>query len=349
VERRTKVKGVQFERRRVAGTPISVLASVEWDWSGPQASQPAAPVAAPKGPGWADAVSDAKLPPVLGIDHLDHRLDERAFAAETLKFVERATYRDRCTVRIATDRDPLACLRDSGAPPDELDRWARVLRSFRKETVGIGRRGKPQIDTPKEAVGTSTKASSQVTEAIRKECRDIPALVRNADDVLRTFDQSTTADEALAAFGAAASPYYEALWNACASDERLLLHQIAEEGVVNPQNHAVVRDLMKVGLIVRNRAVEIMNATFREFVLHAPSANEVSTWERRDVAIPWASVEIAMMTVVVILAGLLVVTQEQLLHAWIGFLPTLLPAAQKLWKTVTALRPPAKAGAALAG
>jgi hypothetical protein len=105
---------------------------------------------------------------------------------------------------------------------------------------------------------------------------------------------------------------------------------------------------MKVGLIVRNRAVEIMNTTFCEFVLHAPSAKEVSTWERRDVAIPWASVEIAMMTVVVILAGLLVVTQEQLLHAWIGFLPTLLPAAQKLWKTVTALRPPAKAGAALA-
>jgi hypothetical protein len=172
--------------------------------------------------------------------------------------------------------------------------------------------------------------------------------VRIADRVLRTFDRSITEDEALAAFGSAASPYYQALWNACTADERLLLHQIAEEDVVNPQNHALVRDLMKVGLIVRSRAVEIMNRTFREFVLHAPSASLVSSWERRDVAIPWASVEIAMMTVVVILAGLLVVTQEQLLHAWIGFLPTLLPAAQKLWKTITALRPPAKAGAALA-
>jgi hypothetical protein len=348
LERRTKIRGVQFERRRVAGTPISVLASVEWDWSGAQPFERAASVPVPRGPGWAAAVSDATLPPVLGIDHLDYRLDEPAFAAETLKFVERATYRDRCTVRIASDRDPLACLRDRGTPPDELDRWARVLRSFRKETVGLGRRGKSQIDSSKEAVGASTNASSQVTEVIRKECREIPALVRIADDVLRTFHQSTTADEALAAFGAAASPYYEALWNACTSDERLLLHQIAEEGVVNPQNHAVVRDLMKVGLIVRNRAVEIMNTTFCEFVLNAPSANEVSTWERRGVAIPWASVEIAMMTVVVILAGLLVVTQEQLLHAWIGFLPTLLPAAQKLWKTVTALRPPAKAGAVLA-
>ncbi len=349
VERRTKVRGVQFERRRVAGTPISVLASVEWDWSGPQPFERAASVSVPRGPGWADAVSDAKLPPVLGIDHLDHRLDERAFAAETLKFVERATYRDHCTVRIATDRDPLACLHDSGAPPDELDRWARVLRSFRKEIVGLGsHHGKPQIDSSKETAGTSTNASSLVTEAIRKECRDIPALVRIADCVLRTFHQATTEDEALAAFGSAASPYYQALWNACTADERLLLHQIAEEGVVNPQNHTVVRDLMRVGLVVRNRAAEIMNRTFREFVLHAPSANEVSTWERRGVAIPWASVEIAMMTVVVILAGLLVVTQEQLLHAWIGFLPTLLPVAQKLWKTVTALRPPAKAGAALA-
>lgn len=38
------------------------------------------------------------------------------------------------------------------------------------------------------------------------------------------------------------------------------------------------------------------------------------------------------MTLVVGLAGLLVVTQEQLLGAWIGFVPTLAPAMSTVWK-----------------
>ena len=38
-----------------------------------------------------------------------------------------------------------------------------------------------------------------------------------------------------------------------------------------------------------------------------------------------------MMTLVIGLAALLVVTQEQLVGAWIGFVPTVLPAMQRIW------------------
>jgi hypothetical protein len=51
-----------------------------------------------------------------------------------------------------------------------------------------------------------------------------------------------------------------------------------------------------------------------------------------------------MLTVVVTLAGLLIVTQEQLLNAWIGFIPAFLPAAQKLVKAVAGLRLPPSDG-----
>src|SRR4029077_11960261 len=101
--------------------------------------------------------------------------------------------------------------------------------------------------------------------------------------------------------------------------ERLALRHLAEEGVVNPQNQAVVRDLIRMGLVVRNPVVRIMNATFCDFVLQAVGTKQVAAWERRDVVVPWGSIEAAMWTAVAMLAGLLIVTQDQLLDAWFGF------------------------------
>jgi hypothetical protein len=63
----------------------------------------------------------------------------------------------------------------------------------------------------------------------------------------------------------------------------------------------------------------------------------VSAWERRGVVIPWSSIEVAMLTVVVTLAGLLVVTQEQLLNAWIGSSRRYCRRRRKLVKPVDVL------------
>jgi hypothetical protein len=225
---------------------------------------------------------------------VDYRLEDPEFANQTLTLLEHAVYRDGCTVQIVSDRDPIACLRESGKRAPEVDRWVRALRSFRRVVVSV-------------------PASNAAT---------------------------TPAD------ASAAAPYFESLWNACSVDERLALRQLAEEGVVNLHNQSVVRDLMRVGLIVRDPVPRIVDAAFRDFVLQAVSADQVGAWERSGVAVPWGSIETALLTGIVVLAGLLVVTQEQLLSAWIGFIPVLLPvakpAAETVWKFVSALRPGAK-------
>src|SRR5206468_4944254 len=76
---------------------------------------------------------------VFGIDHLDHRLEERDFAVQTLRFLEQVVHGGIAHIRLVCDRDPLVCLQDSGAPPADLERWTRALSSFRKEYVRIGR------------------------------------------------------------------------------------------------------------------------------------------------------------------------------------------------------------------
>jgi hypothetical protein len=244
---------------------------------------------APPTGGWANSLEASTLPPVLGIDHVDYRLREREFAAQTLALVERAVYRNKGVVRMVSDRDPLMCLRENDATTADLDRWARVLRRFRRESVGL-----------------ATHAPS-------------------------AFDESD-------------APYYESLWSACSLDERLALCQLAEERVVNPQNQLVIGGLLQAGLVVRTPSLQIMNESFKDFVSQAATPSQIGAWERRGVVIPWSTIEVAMLTVVVTLAGLLIVTQEQLLNAWIGFIPAFLPAAQKLVKAVAGLRLPPSDG-----
>jgi len=298
VERRVVARPVPVERRQVAAAvvgfgPGSGPSRLSFDVAH-DAPAPHAPVSSAA---WADEFDYGTLPGsdgVLGIDHLDHRLDEREFGAQTLHFLEQVVHRDVGRIRIVCDRDPIVSLQESGAPAGELERWTRALSGFRKVFVPIGR---------------------------------CPS-TESADD---TF-----------------APFFDALWHACTRDERLTLRQLAEEGLINPQNLVIARQLMRAGLIVRDPVPRLMSNTFRRFVMSAATPDQVSAWERVGVPVPWASIEVAMMTVVIGLAGLLVVTQEQLVGAWIGFVPTLVPAVQRVWSLVAMVRPAAKEAAAAA-
>ena len=284
------------ERKRAA--PAAALAGTA-SWNAAPPSPQLDVAAATETGGWADRFDYSTLPSggriVLAIDHLDHRLEEPAFASETLRFLERVVHGCTAPIQLVCDRDPLACLQESDPRPKaaDLDRWARILGSFEQRLVRV---------------------------------RDTHA-TESPD--------------------ASASPYYQMLWHACTRDERLALCQLAHEGVINPQSQTVVQQLMRVGLVVRDPSPRIMTESFRRFVAFAASPDEVTAWERQGVAVPWGSIELAMMTVVAVLAGLLLVTQEQLVGAWIGFVPTLMPAAQRLWSLFAAAQTQLKGSAAL--
>jgi hypothetical protein len=332
-ERRKKAVAVPDEQRvseAAAAAAAGASGSRHGAGSAGEASdrgEPFAPVAAAPGE-WADNFDYATLPAVLGINHIDYRLDEPQFAAQTVTFIERAVSRGGGTVLIVSDRDPIAVLRDRGAATCELDRWTRVLGSCRQEIASIGR----TVDEP---------VTNAVEKAVFGEARGIPQLERIATDVLTIVDEPAGVKKALALFRSAAAPYYQSLWESCTVDERLALRHLAEDGTVNPQNQAVAQDLVGKGLVVRDPVVRIMNTTFSSFVLHAASATTVGAWEQRGVRIPWVSIEIGMWTVVVILAGGLILTQEQLINAWVGFIPVALPPAQQLIKLVAGWRPAA--------
>src|SRR5262249_11957347 len=154
---------------------------------------------------------------------------------------------------------------------------------------------------------------ARVRDRIVAECRVAPDLLAIGETFLARLrcaepaGRAITLDEAaaIAEIGRAAESYYAALWNRCSADEEVAVRQLAEEGVVNPNGSAAMRRLLRAGLVRRDRVFEVLNETFRRFVIGVVPHETIVEWEHEHVRVPWATIATTGLTVAFGLAGLL--------------------------------------------
>src|SRR5262249_4481625 len=152
-------------------------------------------------------------------------------------------------------------------------RWVRLLADFRRDQVPIAidaKRARALVATLNRV---ESRAAAEVRDAILRECLVAPELLTIGEQLACRLPDGAPpgaaafgVDAAVDAIGRAAEPYYAAVWDACSIDEKVALHQLAEEGLVNPNNADVVAGLMRTGLVRRDRGFALMNETFRRFV-----------------------------------------------------------------------------------
>jgi hypothetical protein len=154
------------------------------------------------------------------------------------------------------------------------------------------------------------------------------------DRWVRVFKSFHTVNMPFKENKACETPYYHVLWAGCSREEQLALRQLAEENVVNPNNESVLQTLLRDGLIVRKPTFHIVNEKFRRFILHAQSSSTIAEWEREGVVLSWATIRTTLVTVAVGIVGLLLLTQQQLVEAWVGYIPMLAPAIPTAMKVL---------------
>ncbi|PYS18308.1 MAG: hypothetical protein DMG11_33660 [Acidobacteria bacterium] len=91
-----------------------------------------------------------------------------------------------------------------------------------------------------------------------------------------------------------------------------------------------------------------MNKTFRRFVLHDLQSDGLLAWEHEGVRLPWSSIATTMLTVALSLIGVLLLTWQQLVDAWIGYVPALAPAVPTVLKLFASVQRNAKPGGMVA-
>jgi len=118
----------------------------------------------------------------------------------------------------------------------------------------------------------------------------------------------------------------------CTPAEKLVLGQIAEEGLVNQKTERTVRMLMARGLVRRQPNFVVMNESFRQFVISTSSHAEVTAMEEQATS-TWDAIRWPFLIVLVGSLTFFFATQHELFNTALGILTGLaatLPALVKM-------------------
>lgn len=86
------------------------------------------------------------------------------------------------------------------------------------------------------------------------------------------------------------APYYQSIWDSLTVAERIGLHHLARQRVVNVgRAAAVVGSLLRRGLIVLDPSPRLMNESFAAFVRQAAQESTIQSWARGEGLSAWSS------------------------------------------------------------
>ena len=180
------------------------------------------------------------------------------------------------------------------------------------------------------------KAREEMAGFFREECGPTPELRSIAKQFVSQLPDmaEVTREEIVLGIGGLAKEYYRTLWRALSKHEKLLLAQLAHEGLVNPKNRALVDRLMKSRLIVRDLSFRLMNQSFARFVIGALPPDTLKKWETEGVRLPWNTLRIALLGAVASLGIFLYVTQQSLFESVAAYVAAIAAAIPALIKFV---------------
>jgi hypothetical protein len=131
-----------------------------------------------------------------------------------------------------------------------------------------------------------------------------------------------------------AETYFAGLWSSCHEDEKLMLYQLAHNGLANGRNRRTLRRLMARGLVRRNPNLELFSVSFRLYVLEAADRENIVTIARENRgASTWDSLRLPFFVIIISFLLLLFATQKDMLTTTTALataLTTGLPILMKL-------------------
>jgi hypothetical protein len=314
---------------------------------------------------WEEALAGARQSQaaVVGLDHFEYRIEDPECSRRKLYLLEQLLYADKRTVVILSTVDPLYFFasggagdspagtgRTGGSAPEaaplslqEADRWAGALSSFEK--VQYAERRADELQRTLDEFSRKVAPEGDPRRMVERECGATARLraIGRAFAASAPLGASYSEEQIVSEILHRAEAYYRAVWATCSRDEKLLLIQLARHGLVNAMNRAARDQLWRKALIRMGPRLRVMNESFRRFVLSAQHPEEVSQWEEEGAAEGWAGPRTVFLTLLMVLAAFLLVTQREAMQSWIGVvtsLSALIPAVLKLMGMLRSDRTP---------
>lgn len=264
----------------------------------------------------------------------EHGVNDGSVNLKKLQWLERLlSLPDRTVIVISTVSPAFVMTAPppkADAPPDYLDRWRTLLDRFVTVTAE-----ELELRHEEWKRRQQFRTLSQLRERgpkswLEKETAYNPFLRRLRDELEPGDDRAHLLDE----IAERAETYYAGLWATCRQDEKLLLYQLARNGLANGRNRRTLRRLIARGLVRRDPNLELFSETFRLYVLEASQREDLVSRARAERGTStWDTLRLPFFIIIISFLLLLFATQKDLLTtttALAAALTTGLPIIMKL-------------------
>ena len=173
-------------------------------------------------------------------------------------------------------------------------------------------------------------------DIVRKECQRVPFLHDLQNEFITQLEKRSTQkdkqalaeltkDEIILKIQSLAQNYYHAIWDACSKEERYILYDLAENGLANSQNTAIVNRLLSKGLLTnQSGSLNLLNESFQNYVLTNLQPEEALEMEREQrSAGTWGKIRNPILLIALALGMFVLVTQEETFNQIVALLSTL--------------------------
>lgn len=259
----------------------------------------------------------------------DHDLTNAALTMRMLTFLERLLSLPNRTIIMASKVSPAAFLATI-TNADLRRRWTTVLESFVWVTESQLEPAAP-LREPRD-----TRDNAEWLTCETEQGAFLQGLRGELEELARHADREQLIDELLERSNA----YYGGLWASCSSTEKILLNQLAREGVLNGKDRRAVRRLLARGLVRRSPNLRLFNETFRRYVVAAARRDQVPV-DAQDGASAWDMIRLPLFVVLVSVMIMIFATQKDLLNMTTGLVAALttgVPAIVRLFGLFTERR-----------
>jgi len=137
--------------------------------------------------------------------------------------------------------------------------------------------------------------------------------------------------------------YYASIWASCSKDERFLIYDLAEDGLVNVKNDESIIQLIYKGIFVQKRTLSIMNRSFRNFVLSYINPAEVLEMRKESSSYgTWSRLKGPILFILIIAILFLLYTQKGFSDQIMAFLTSIAAGIPLILKLLALIESPAK-------
>ena len=151
------------------------------------------------------------------------------------------------------------------------------------------------------------------------------------------LDGLPTRREALSVIASRADRFYRTLWSAFSVDQKLVLIQLEEEGVINPRQMPTVRHLLSLGLLRMDPVLRLVNDSLGAFASGAEPSETVRQWENVTGS-RWTNKRAVLLGIIFAILLFLWFTQRNIVETWIAYLGAVAMGISGVFKIMGSLR-----------